>query len=483
VRGRAFSSEPFGGKPRLEWPKGAMTVPHSARRAYWDDVWAAVIEPRSLTIVHSDGEYTVRLELAELAIMGTVEVADHLLWIENDHGTTSIPLAELEAVYEHPPSEVEIHVATTYPLRDPNARVVGRVAWLLADDALVNIERAQIRLDHRQYGLEKGMEVAFVDALGPGRFAALDVPGRPRQVLVEPLAPYTVTAKVVRGRPRDPAAGSTIAVKPIARRDEVTRLLLEIAEHPEQDHDREVLIDLLADLGEPCAAVFAQLRAGEALTPAKRRIALGPLVHFFKPVEFAHGLPRTATLVKQTPDELDVLLSDVRLGMLEAVRLGKGSIATYTQIVGSRTLISLRRADAPSLAVLRALKAGGHTRLTHLYDVRFSDPAAVAILADPAFASVHDFELRIEHRFAASLVQRLVDDDHGVFARAPRHLTFVNAHLASSVFGSYKQLTNATVTVAGVTVARVGGTLVATIARDASPAAVTAMRAMLPEIT
>jgi hypothetical protein len=460
---------------------GVGTAAVGKRLAEWEGYWVEV-EARALTIGHDDGDM-VRLAFDDLALVGAVDTREGSLWIANPHGAMIIPLADLEAVYLEPPASVEVHVTTTYPLREPNERVPGKVVWLLDTDALVNVGRTQLRLDHRQYGLDKGMEVAFVDALAPGKWAALDVPGRPRQVLIEPLAPYTVTAKVVKRKPRAPVAESGL----VARSDELTRLVREIAEH-DSDHDRAVLIDLLADRGEPCAAVFAQLRAGEALTPAKRRVALGPLAAFLKPVEFVHGLPHSAVLRKDADrDKLAALFADARLGMLETFRLGKGGVELYTQIIANGELISLRQADAPSFTVLRALKEAGHTQLTHLYDVRFSEPVAVALLADPAFASVRELELRIEHRFADQLMRRLIADDHGVLARAPRHLTFVERNkypiaLSKIVFARFPYLTNASVTIGGVTVANVDGKPHATIAVDAIPGVVLTMRDMLPGI-
>ena len=478
-------------KPRsLKWTFAYGRGTHSGpaafgkRPAAWGS-YSVDVEARALTIGHHSGT-TVRLDFDDLALVGAVDVREGSLWIANQHGAMIIPLAELESVYlKHtvgvsPPASVEIHVTTSYPLREPNARVVGKVAWLLADDALVNVGRTQLRLDHRQYGLEKGMEVAFVDQLAPGTWAALDVPGRPRQILIEMLAPYTVTAKVVKKKLREVVAPAEM----VARSDEITRLLREISEH-DSDHDRAVLIDLLADRGEPCAEVFAQLSAGETLTHAKRRVALGPLNAFLKPVDFAHGLPHAAVLRKDADrTELASLLEDARLGMLETFRLGNGGVELYVKIIAKGELISLRQADAPSFTVLRALKEAGHTRLTHLYDVRFSEPVAVAMLADPAFASVRDLELRIEQRFADQLLRRLIDDDHGVFARAPRHLTFIERHkytiaLSQIVFVRFPYLTNATVTIGGVTVANVDGKPTATIATDAMPAVVSTLRETL----
>ena len=431
-----------------------------------------------MTVGRPDGAYTARIELSDLALVGVVEARDGNLYIANAHGAIVAPLDEFEALYAEPPLEVEIRVETTYPLREPNAREPGRVAWLFGDEALVNVRRTQLRLDHRQYGLEKGMDVAFVDELAPGKWAALDVPGRSRQTLIEPLEPYTVTAAVVKRKVRKLAVP---AVGVVARTDEIMRLIGEIAVH-DNDHDRSVLVDLLADRGEPCAKIFAQLRGGDPLTPAKQKIALGPLAAMLKPVAFRHGLPHSAALMtKPDRDQLAAVVEDARLAMLEGFRLGRGSADLYAAILRRGNMISLRRADAPSAEILQALRTYPH--LTHLYDVRFSQPVAVALLADPVFDTVRELELPIEHRFAGALMERLIQNEH-VFA-VQRHLTFIERNrntlaLAEVVFSRFSSLHDAIVSIGGVTLENVDGRPRATLARDADLYVVQMLRAMMP---
>jgi hypothetical protein len=134
----------------------------------------------------------------------------------------------------------------------------------------------------------------------------------------------------------------------LARRAELDHLIREIAAHPEDDQNRGVLIDLLADLGEPCAALFAQARAGRPIAKAKRATAFGPLAACFQAIELVGGLPETAVLARgASPDQLRAVLSDARIGLVRRLRLRNGSRAKYKQLLASRALVGLRAIDAP----------------------------------------------------------------------------------------------------------------------------------------
>jgi hypothetical protein len=477
-----FETSELATKVRLAWPHGACAVSKAAHVGYWVD-HAVVVEMTTLTVICADREEVTRLQLDGLALAPIrVEAGDGELAIESLTGVMRIPLAWLEQLS---PGDITFTVETTYPLRDPSVRVAGRVVWLLAEDALISVRRKQLRLDHRQYGLEKGMDIAFGDELWPGAFAYLDVPGKPRQTLIERLSPYRATGRVTRVRPRDPIETTKVSLSYFARRDELAGLLDQLAANPEDDTTRGVIIDLLADAGEACADVFALLRAGAKVSVPKQRAALGPLNHFMT-VKFERGLPWTATLIKKPPDDREAiatLLGDLRLGMLHALRLGKGPTELYQLLVASRALRGLRHADAPNLEVLRALRAGGHTALTHLHDVRFVFHAiAMTELADPTFDSVRHLEVPIEARHAEALLRRLLDDDHGVLARAPRHLELVEPHgrdaeLARLTFPRFRELACASLTIAGVTIERSAGVATVHAAPGASPSVLEASEA------
>ncbi len=364
---------------------------------HWGDGWSCVVDPKRLVITR--GERSVRIVWFPPVLVGEIDLHEAALWI----GQFKIATRELERVFELAPEELEIVVDTVFPVRIPTARVVGRVTASDETTSKVATARAQVTIYAR---LGVGTEIALVDEYMPGWFAAYDVAGKPRQSLPMP-SPFRLEAKVTVGKVAAPEA-------PIARDPQLVALLGEA--------DRDVLIDLLADRGHACANVLAELRAGERVTPAKRRAALGALNPVFDDVVFREGMPHAATLSRDAK-----FVDDVRLGLLHELRIGRAPTATYVAFIRSRALTSLRGCDAPTFDVLRALYDAGHRELTQLYDVRFVEPAAIAMLADAAFASVRHLEIRVELRFARALLQRLATDEQGVF-RHERHVVIVERH-------------------------------------------------------
>jgi hypothetical protein len=465
----------------LVWARGTLAL-RSPHLGFWGS-HAVSVEPRTVVVVAAAAEAPIRLELEDLVLAPRRVVAlDGTLHIASTFGTMEIALADLERLTS---GVIAITIETLYPLRNAKARVAGVVSAITGDVALVNVGRSQLELDAHDYGLERGMEVALADELWPGSFAAIDVPQRPRQVVIEPLAPYTIAAKVSAGRAEPTLAATTL--RPLARRAELDHLIREIAAHPEDDQNRAVLIDLLADLGEPCAALFARARAGNSITVRKRGVAFGPLVHYFKPIELVRGLPHTATLSRTAPDdELATLLGDIRLGLLSRVRLGRGSLAIYKTLVAARELVGLRRIDAPNASVVLAAVKGGH-RLTHLDELDLSDPLMANVLGQRELDSVRHFALHADRRDVAVLVRRLVHDFHDLLARAPRHLTFIEPQqfsiaLAHSVIAAFPALAPGTVvTIGGITLHRAGEQLIATVAEDGNPQLADVLHEVLPE--
>lgn len=465
----------------LVWARGTYPL-KSPHLACWDR-HAVVIEPRTLVVISAARDTPIRLELDELVLVPRrVTATQGTLHIASTFGTMEIQLEDLEQLTA---GVTEITIETLYPQRDAGARVPGLVTALTGEVALVNVRRTQLQLDARHYGLERGMEVALVDELWPGGFAAIDVPNQPRQVVIEPLGPYTITATITAST-AEPRLAIT-ALRPLARRGELDQLIREIAARPEDDQNRDVLIDLLADLGEPCAALFAQARAGNSITVRKRGIAFGPLVHYFKPIELLRGLPHTATLSRSAPDdELAALLGDVRLGLIYRLRLGKGSLAIYKTLLAAKELVGLRRIDAPHASVVTAALQGGH-RLTHLDELDLSDPLMANVLVQRELDSVRHFELHTDRRDVAVLMRRFIHDYDGILERAPRHLTFVEPQqfsisLAHSVIGTFPLLAPlTTVTIGGITLRRVGGTIVANVAEDGNPQLAAVLHEVLPE--
>ncbi|HET9988327.1 MAG TPA: hypothetical protein VFQ65_07400, partial [Kofleriaceae bacterium] len=342
------------------------------------------------------------------------------------------------------------------------ARVPAKVVWVTGDEALVNIQEPrvrQIRIDANAFGLEKGMQIAFVDELWPGTFSSLDVPGRARQTVQAPQALRIASARSVRRMPRDPAAG---AWESIARTGPSIALLEQLASSPDDELAREVLLDALGDAGEPCAATFALIRAGKRVSAEEREAALGPLVHFLTGIKFHAGLPVSGTLVTHPPDDARAtaaFLGDLRLAMMETVRIGKGPERLYRDLIGSPSLVGLRRADGSSHWLLQELRDRRAGQLTHLYGVPYTNKLAVAFLPAPAFASVRHIELVVRGSNVAKRVRDLLDE-LGELAAHERHIVFVSPRqndariVAQIVIPAFAELGLASFTIGGVTLAR-----------------------------
>ncbi len=462
---------------QLTWRRGsyALKTPHIA---FWD-ARAVAVEARALVVFETERATPTRLELAELVFVPQrTAIVERMLHVTSAFGTMRVPLDDLEQLVD---GELEISIETVYPRRNPSARVQGTVAAISGDHALVNVGRSQLQLDYRQYGLERGMEVALVDELWPGGFVAIDVPNRPRQIVIEPLLPYTVTAKVSAGK------AEALPSTPLARRPDLDDLIREINAHPDDDQNRAVLIDLLADLGEPCAAQFAQARAGRPIAKAKRAAAFGPLAACFQSIELVGGLPETATLARgASAAQLRAVLEDARIGLVRRLRLSNGSRETYKQLLASRALVGLRAIDAPDAAVLTAAIAGGHA-LTHLYEVGFHDRFVGAVLSQHDFDSVRALDIPVGYTWAAELMTRIIADSDRIFARVPRHLAFrepqaLSLVLGRSVFGAFPSFAPHTiVSVHGVTLRRADNHILATIDDDGERMLLPILAEVLPE--
>jgi len=477
-----FTLTTFGAKRRLAWPGGACAVRSHVRVASWDARYAALVDGSTITVIDARAGRQARLELrGELPWGGGTGllVHDGMLAIQGGVQVVLVGLATLADVVAGTEREVVVDIRTVYPLRRPDAAVDAKVAWVLTEaDAVVNVGTRQLRM-HGELGLEHKMSLVLRDELWPGTFATVDVPGRPPHTLRVPDPPRTITARLVRGRAHDPAeTGATLA--PTTRLPELERLLAALARDPDDDATRGVLVDLLQELGEAYGAWVARERAGGVgPSRAHRRDALGPLAHFLEAVAYRGGLPWSAALARRPPEEaalVEAAAGDLRLGMLSELRLAKGPPAIYRKLVGSPRAIGLRHVDAPDRETLAALVAAGRDQLTSLHDVRFSKPAAVALLADPTFDRVVELETFVQAAHLDGLLARIAADAHGVFARAPRRLvlrarsSFEYALLAPAL-RRFRDLPLVALRVGAVSVRRDGDTLIARVASTAVPAA------------
>jgi hypothetical protein len=222
-----------------------------------------------------------------------------------------------------------------------------------------------------------------------------------------------------------------------------------------------VLLDALADAGEPCAATFALIRAGKRVTDEERDAALGPLVHFLTNIKLRDGLPASASLVNQPPDDAEAttaFLADLRLAMLDTVRLGNGPEPLYRAIVGAPNLVGLREVDGSTHKILEQLRDHRAGQLTHLYSVPYTNKLVMSFVAAPAFRSLRHLELVVHGNNLAKRAQHLLDE-LAAFARPDLHVTFTayprdSEMIARVVVPAFDALGLASFAIGGVTLER-----------------------------
>jgi len=453
-----FEEKVFGKAGRLVWDHGASAIVGPI--AYWKH-YAVMVAGGALTVMEAVRPDVVEITVEHVAGARSIGTRASELWLELADGILTIPLADLEKLAREAPAETPITVATWHPHRNAFARVPAKVVWVTGNVALVNIQDPrprQLRLDAERYGLKKGMDVAFVDQLWPGAYGSIDVPGKPRQTVQPPQPLRVANARTVRVTPRDPAAG---AWDSIPRTGASIALVEQLAASPTDEHAREVLLDALADAGEPCAATFALLRGRKHVSAEDRAAALGPLVHFLTNIKFRDGLPASGTLIHQPPEDPGAraaFLADLRLAMLDTVRIGKGPESFYRQTVAAPNLVGLRQADGTTHQVLKDLRDHRAGQLTHLFNVPYTNKLAMSLVATPAFASLHFLELVCRGNNVARRVDDLLDELAGLSAKN-LHIAF-DAYprdaqiIANVAIPAFLQLGLAGLAISGVTLER-----------------------------
>jgi hypothetical protein len=454
-----FVQTRFGSLDRLAWPKGACELT-GTRVVYWGDRFAAIVEGHVIHVIDAERADMTKVEVRGLDVeAASVSVTPTALALMVTDGLLAIPFTDLERASAEDRGSEPIVVAVKYPERKKAATLDAKVVWLLESEALVNVfgeKVTQIRVPHKSFGLEKGMKIKFADELWPGTYAFIEVPGRPRQAFNPPREGVIGTAAWQRVVARDPTEGATTSLAKIGNRDDGATLLAQLTDRDDLD-TRTILIDLLGDAGEACAATFALLGAGKSVPLKERLHALGPLGHFLKDIEFRGGLPWAAELVLEPPLLLEAVAaaaSDVRLAMLETFRQGRGPLDIYQQLVTSRVLVGLRRMDIRTLPFARAIRAAGYSQLVQIWGLPASSKTAIAMLGD-AFATVRQVELRLDRK---TLRKRLVllADELAALPAAPREIEiatdrYSEDEIAGAMFRRFASLRCASLTIAGVT--------------------------------
>jgi hypothetical protein len=291
-----------------------------------------------------------------------------------------------------------------------------------------------------------------------------------------------VAARLALEPASDPAAGLVRSARPPMRQADLDRLFAALADAPEDDAARVVLIDLLEEAGEPYAPQLAVLLGGEA-SPDLQYEVLGPLARYIDRIEHRRGLPWSGTLSKTAPldDEIgDLVAMDQRLGFFHTLRLdGDGDHRVYAKLVASPRAVGLRHVDISRSQIVTALIAGRRRDLTRLSSVRFATREVIEGLADSTFDRVQELETETSGPAVAKLLEFIARDETRFFARSPRSVILVERAgagdaLVSHVLAAWSRLPVARLTVAGIALSR-DGTAVA--ARDASEAALAQVRA------
>ena len=310
------------------------------------------------------------------------------------------------------------------------------------------------------------MRIHLCDELAVGKFHAIELPGRPRQILNEmPLTQRSLQAQLVVEPAVDPVAGLVMIVETPSRQDDLDRLFNALADDPEDAATREILIDLLEDSGEPYATLLHELVAGpfsDHDLEAKRIEALGALTNYLTKIGYHGGLWATAWLSNTTPLDPtigDAVAADHRLGFLHTLRIGEGPFSVYAKLVGSPRAVGLRHVDVPNAQVLAALIAGKRTSLTRLSNVKFATRAVIDGLADPTFDRVVQLHTETHGQIIEKQLQFFIRDEAGFFARAPRHLILTERdghadRLVQPVHDLWRNLPLAAITVGELTLKR-----------------------------
>lgn len=462
-----FAVSDFGAIDRLSWATGACTVRQNSKFCYWGQRYVCSLYEETLLLVDATRSLVVRLTVPGLfkEARYTPDPRPHVgvMWIADNHAVTCIDLAQLEVLFDRTSGPIMVDIHEAYPLHKPNRIESADILEVATKAMTIRIlDDMRIIAIPRVEGAVAGMRIHLCDELAAGLFHAIELPGRPRQILNEkPVTERSLRAQLVVEPAVDPVAGLVMTAEAPSRQDDLDRLFNALADDPEDAATREILIDLLEDSGEPYATLLHELVAGND-REAKRIEALGALTNYLTKIEYHGGLWASAWLSKNAPLDPtigDAVAADQRLGFLHTLRIGEGPYAIYAKLVGSSRAVGLRHVDVPNGQVLAALIAGKRTSLTQLSNVKFATRAVIDGLADPTFDRVVQLHTETRAAFVAKQLEFFIRDEAGFFARAPRHLILTERdgfgdHLVQPVHDAWSKLPLAAITVGGLTLTR-----------------------------
>ncbi|MBA2538746.1 MAG: hypothetical protein H0V17_03850 [Deltaproteobacteria bacterium] len=460
-----FERADFGDRERLSWACGACSMQQDAQLTYWGQDYVLWFEGAWLCAVHASRSTVVRLSLPIAA--GKVEssmLCEGSLYLTTRRNIVVLAIADVEHLFDRSSGSADVYAREIYPLRKPEAKVTMQVGWSWGEElSLQNPHGGWSALTiPRVPGLDRGDLVTLHHMLATDQFLEYSIGGGPRQPLYEHTFPAEHAGlQELRVEPAIDPAGTLVRASTAVRGEDLGRVFALLADEPDEEAARMVVVDLLEEAGEPYAPVFARLLAGDETA---RGDALGTLASYLEDVEWLGNLPRAATLAATAPldEEIgDVVLADHRLGFFYSLRLGDGNFRLYSKLVAAPSAAGLRHVDGSRLQTLKALIAAGRTQLRRLSNVKFVTREVIEALADPTFDRV----LEIETETSAAVVDRLLDyiarDEAKFFARVPRHLVLVERAndvdaLAKPAIAAWPRLPLHKLTIGGVTLGREG---------------------------
>ena len=433
-----FAWAPQGKRHRVAWASGAVVVGASSPPVVWENLFAVSLEEAGLTVVRADSNRVARLTFKGFVpgwYPGHNELEPKLLRVHGPHFTYVLPLVELEALLEGKSRDVALTIQTEWSRCRPDARLACVVLWKLSStQTLVEVgdgrggnHRPKLTIELAKV-FAKHTPIVLVDELTPGVFQRAEIAGEVVELLPPPESVQTVTLKLkhtVADHPDGTDRPAITRAEPAAR-NRLAALLDAIRDEPDVVANREVLIDLLQELEDPAAQAFAALRAGNALAPAKKKAALGPLAPFILEYEALGGLPIAATLSRSArlADVTEDACADWRLGLLRTLRIGLANRRINTLVITAPAATQLRDVDVTHATTADALIAADRRELTRIGHIDLTKPRLLARLAHPTFDRVTTFHVAMEaNPYVRDIIEQIVMTDHkGVFSRVPRTL-------------------------------------------------------------